>query len=104
MPLNYNLFNYSPVNFSVEKLSNLVEQNLSAEVESGGGTDGGLSPASLTSVFSSSSHGSSTTARLGSSTTLAGLSVRASIGAQLPADVVRFSTVNDPVPVSIKSQ
>ena len=69
---------------------------MSAAVESGGGSDGGFSPASLTPVDGSSARGG----WLASSSTLAGLSDRVTIGVQLPDDVVRFSTVKDPVPAS----
>jgi len=74
-------------------LIDLVEQNLSAAVESVGGGDGGFSPASVTSspVCSRSCDRCSAT--------LAGRSVRVTCG-QLPADVVRLSTVKEPVPVT----
>jgi len=87
-----------------------VEQNLSAAVESGGGgDDGGFSPASRRDGGFSPAPvawwscrggggGGSVSGWLASCTALDGRSDSAIIGAQLPADVVLFSTVRDPVP------
>jgi len=77
-----------------------VEQNLSAAVESGGGgDDGGFSPAPVAWwSCRGGGGGGSVSGWLASWTALDGRSDSAIIGAQLPADVVLFSTVRDPVP------
>jgi len=78
-----------------------VEQNLSAAVDSGGGgDDGGFSPAPVAwwSCRGGGGGGGSVSGWLASWTALDGRSDSAIIGAQLPADVVLFSTVRDPVP------
>jgi len=83
--------------------TDLVEQNLRAAVESVGGGDAGFSPASSTSLPGgcSSALAGRSSSEFPCSVTLVGLCIApCRAPPQLPADVVRFSTVRDPVPAS----